>query len=107
VADREQIRDWSDALLTAIPPLPPGPASLPAAEGLRKRTSSMGPMSRVVNAVTQSANAGRVGLLPTDMMKMYHFPVDDPDGYVETAYANMGVTGWVVGYRDLDPKKKP
>jgi transglutaminase-like putative cysteine protease len=48
-----------------------------------------------------------VGLLPTEMMKMYHFPVADPDGYVETAYANMGVTGWVVGYRDLDPKKKP
>jgi hypothetical protein len=35
------------------------------------------------------------------------FPVADPDGYVETAYANMAVTGWVVGYRDLDPKKKP
>jgi cytochrome P450 len=34
-ADREQFRDWSDALLTAIPPQPAGPAAVAAAEGLR------------------------------------------------------------------------
>jgi cytochrome P450 len=35
-ADRDQFRDWSDALLTGTPPLPPPPAALAAAEGLRR-----------------------------------------------------------------------
>jgi cytochrome P450 len=35
-ADREQFRDWSDVLLTAIPPQPMGPAVVTAAQGLRR-----------------------------------------------------------------------
>jgi len=34
-----------------------------------------------------------------------HVPVDDPDGYFNTAYANIGATGGVVGYKDLDVRK--
>jgi cytochrome P450 len=35
-ADRDQFRDWSDVLLTAMPPLPMGPAAVAAAQGLRR-----------------------------------------------------------------------
>src|SRR5262245_44107254 len=34
-ADRDQFRDWSDALLAAIPPMPAAPAAVEAAERLR------------------------------------------------------------------------
>jgi cytochrome P450 len=34
-ADRNQFRDWSDALLAAIPPMPAGPAAVEAGERLR------------------------------------------------------------------------
>src|SRR5262249_32929826 len=34
-ADRDQFRDWSNVLLTAVPPQPAGPAAVEAAEGLR------------------------------------------------------------------------
>jgi cytochrome P450 len=34
-SDRDQFRDWSDALLTAVPPQPAAPAAVEAAEGLR------------------------------------------------------------------------
>jgi hypothetical protein len=37
---------------------------------------------------------------------MYHYPVDDTDGHVQTAYANIAVTGWVVSYKELDAMKK-
>src|SRR5262249_24590902 len=34
-ADRNQFREWSDALLAAVPPMPAGPAAVQAAERLR------------------------------------------------------------------------
>jgi cytochrome P450 len=63
-ADREQFRDWSDALLTAIPPLPPGPASLAAAEGLRQyfevrfEERQRAPAEDLITGLLQAEEAG-------------------------------------------------
>jgi cytochrome P450 len=63
-ADRDRFRDWSDALLTAIPPLPPRPESLAAAEGLRQyfeaRFEERGraPADDLITGLLQAEEAG-------------------------------------------------
>jgi cytochrome P450 len=62
--DRAQFRDWSDALLTAIPPQPAGPAAVAAAEGLRRYLQSRfeerrrAPTEDLITGLLQAEEAG-------------------------------------------------
>ena len=63
-ADREQFRDWSDALLAAIPPQRAGPAAVAAAEGLRRYLEARfeerrrAPTEDLITGLLQAEEAG-------------------------------------------------
>jgi cytochrome P450 len=63
-ADRDQFRDWSDALLTAAPPLPARPEADAAAESLRRYLAAKfeerqrAPADDLITALLQAEEAG-------------------------------------------------
>jgi cytochrome P450 len=63
-ADREQFRDWSDVLLTAMPPQPMGPAVVAAADGFRRYLEARfedrrrAPSGDLISGLLQAEEAG-------------------------------------------------
>jgi cytochrome P450 len=63
-ADRDQFRDWSDALLTAMPPMPALPAAVEAAEALRQYLEARleerrrAPTEDLITGLLQAEEAG-------------------------------------------------